>query len=76
MGKREMQEIASIIKLVLSHTKASVVAAGANAGKPSKANYELDREVAQQARGRVSALLGDFPVYPELDLDFLTKHFG
>ena len=71
-----MAEIAAIIKLVLSNTKAGVIAGGPNAGKPSKANYVLDESVRAEARQRVTALLSRFPVYPELDLAFLERHFG
>ena len=49
---------------------------GPAAGEPSKANYLLEEPARAQARDRVRALLGQYPVYPELDLDFLLKHFG
>ena len=75
MGPDEMTEIASIFKLVLSNTKQGVIASGPNAGKPSKANYLLDEAAASEARSRVKALLDHYPVYPELDLEFLQKHF-
>lgn len=76
MGVDEMREIAAIMKLVLANTKQGVVEKGPNAGKPSKVNYELDPKAADEARARVKALLDRFPVYPELDLAFLQKHFG
>ena len=76
MGVAEMKEIASIIKFALSNTKAGVVESGANAGKPSKINYTIDAKALEQAKARVKALLDRFPVYPELDLAFLQKHFG
>ena len=76
MGKAEMVEIASILHLVLSNTKPAKVATGANAGQESKANYQIDPKVAQAAQGRVQALLGRFPLYPELDLEFLLSPFG
>ena len=75
MGAAEMKEIAAIFKLVLSHTKSGVIESGPNAGKPSKANYVLDPAAASQAQRRVKALLDEFPVYPELDLGLLQKHF-
>jgi glycine hydroxymethyltransferase len=37
MGESEMKEIASIIALVLNHTKPLILTKGANAGQPSKA---------------------------------------
>ena len=76
MGSKEMKEIAGIIKLVLSGTKPATLDSGPNAGKPSKAQYELDPKVHDEAQGRVKALLDRFPVYPELDLAFLQEHFG
>jgi glycine hydroxymethyltransferase len=76
MGKKEMKEIAAIIKLVLSNTTPAIVAEGKNAGEKSKAKYAIDAAARKQAVDRVSALLGRFPVYPELDLAFLQKQFG
>ena len=75
MGAKEMQEIASIIKYVLSNTKPKILTKGKNAGQPSKAKYDIDQGVIDEAIKRVSALLGRYPVYPELDLDFLMKYF-
>ncbi len=76
MGEPEMREIASIIKSVLDGTKATLLTSGPNAGKPSKRQYELDGKVRDEARQRAHALLERFPVYPQLDLAFLEKHFG
>ena len=76
MGTEEMKEIAAIIKLVLSGTQPAILESGKNAGQPSKRQYTLDPGIAQQARERTKALLDRFPVYPELDLPFLQKHFG
>ena len=42
----------------------------------SKAKYVTEQSALDEARGRVKALLDRFPVYPELDLYLLTKHFG
>ncbi len=75
MGVGEMEEIASIIKLVLANTKPATIQSGKNAGKPSKAKYEIDAAVVSEAGGRVHDLLKRYPLYPELDLDFLEKHF-
>ncbi len=75
MGEEEMKEIAAIIKLVASNTKAGVVKTGPNAGKPSKTEFVLDEAARDQARTRVSNLIKKYPVYPELDLDFLKKSF-
>ncbi len=76
MGTEEMKEIAGIIKYVLSNTKPKILTKGKNAGKPSKAKYDIDQNVIEKAQKRVNGLLGRYPVYPELDLDFLMKHFS
>lgn len=75
MGTAEMLEIAKIIKLVVSNTKPSIMEKGANAGKPSKTGYVIDQAAKTEAQARVKAMLSRFPVYPELDLDFLKEHF-
>jgi glycine hydroxymethyltransferase len=76
MGTAEMQEIAAIIHLVLSHTKPTRVAIGKNCGELSKAKYEIEPAVKATAQERVRQLLRQFPVYPQLDLGFLQKYFG
>jgi glycine hydroxymethyltransferase len=72
MGPEQMKEIAAVIKLVLANTKADT----AKSGKPSKAKYILDEGARKEAADRVHGLLSDYPVYPELDLELLQKHFG
>ncbi|MGD9156265.1 MAG: glycine hydroxymethyltransferase [Bacillota bacterium] len=76
MGDAEMGEIVAIIALVLANTKPAVVASGQRAGELSKAKYTLAPEVKTVARERVRQLLSRFPIYPQLDLAFLQKHFG
>ncbi|HYH03237.1 MAG TPA: glycine hydroxymethyltransferase [Bacillota bacterium] len=76
MGAAEMKEIASIIKLVLANTKPAVIESGKNAGELSKAKYVTDSAAKNEASARVQKLLQRFPVYPQLDLDFLQKYFG
>jgi len=75
MADTEMAEIAGIIRLVLDNTKAEVLTSGANAGKPSKRKYVLDTGAKTEAQQRIKALLGKFPVYPEIDLDILQASF-
>jgi glycine hydroxymethyltransferase len=75
MGVREMQEIAAITKLVLSHSKPEVTTAGPGAGTPSKAKYAIDPAALREGQARVRNLLERFPVYPNLDLALLQKHF-
>jgi glycine hydroxymethyltransferase len=62
MGKPEMQEIAAIVKQVLSATRA----APGPKGEPSKAKYSVEPAAAEAARSRVAELLGRYPLYPEL----------
>jgi glycine hydroxymethyltransferase len=68
MGRAEMQEIARIIKLVLSNTRPSLTASG----KPGLARYDLDEASQAQARQRVQDLLARYPLYPELDATLLA----
>jgi glycine hydroxymethyltransferase len=75
MAAHEMAEIAAIIKNVLAATKPEMIAEGDNKGKPGKAKYVLDANVKKQARIRVQELLKKFPVYPQIDLEFLKKYF-
>lgn len=76
MGDKEMREIAAITHLVLSRSKAEIATSGAGAGTPSKAKYSIDPGALAEGRSRVRALLQQFPVYPNLDLALLQKHFG
>ncbi|HRD55210.1 MAG TPA: hypothetical protein PLC42_02325, partial [Parachlamydiaceae bacterium] len=66
MGEQEMQEIASIILDVLSHTKPAMVE---KTGNPSRANAVTDATILESAREKVQSLLNRFPLYPEIDLD-------
>lgn len=75
MGMEEVKEIANIIELVVKNTKAGIIKKGKNEGKPSKIAYILDENTKTEAKNRVKSLLDRYPVYPELDLDFLKKHF-
>lgn len=67
MGPSEMKEIASIIKLVLSHVTSTTTASG----KKSLTKYTLDAKVSQEAQQRIRALLDRYHLYPELDLELL-----
>lgn len=73
MGAEQMREIAAIHHLVLTKIKPATIESGKNAGKPSKARYEIEPGVIEEARGRVQALLDQFPLYPELDLETLES---
>jgi glycine hydroxymethyltransferase len=76
MGAAEMKEMAAIFKLVLANIKPEQITSGENTGKASKAKYIIDQKAKAEARSRVKALLERFPVYPELNLEFLMKYFG
>lgn len=75
MRDAEMKEIAAILFMVLSNTQPLEITSGENAGTRSKAKYSIDQQVISGARERIGKLLGSFPVYPNLDLDFLQKAF-
>jgi glycine hydroxymethyltransferase len=59
MGPGEMREIAAIVHTVLAATRAV---------PDSKAKYELDPSVGDQARSRAGDLLDRFPLYPGIAL--------
>jgi glycine hydroxymethyltransferase len=68
MGKDEMREIARIIHAVLSATHPGTITSGANAGKASLAQFELDPRARETARARVAELLSQFRLYPGIEL--------
>ena len=76
MGESEMAEIASVLKLLLSSSSPEKITRGRSAGTLSKARYRTDESALTEARSRVADLLQRFPVYPELDLDFLQRSFA
>ena len=69
MGKTEMDEIASVVALVLKNVKPGKTKSGAL----DKTKYTLDETVRGQAHARVKSLLDSYPVYPEIDLPFLVE---
>lgn len=73
MGQAEMEEIGAVIALVLKGTSQAQDAK--DPAKKSKAKYLIEPRVKDEAIGRVKTLLDRFPVYPELDLNLLKKHF-
>lgn len=76
MGSEEMKEIADIIALVLEHTEPAIIQKGAKAGEKSKSRGKTDAAVKNEAQKRVLDLLNNFPLYKELDLEFLQKNFS
>ncbi|MDR0589283.1 MAG: glycine hydroxymethyltransferase [Spirochaetaceae bacterium] len=76
MTPAEMEELGSIIALVLKNTAAVENPGGA--GNPpgfSKVKYRINETARAEALSRVEKLLSRFPVYPELDLELLKKVF-
>ena len=76
MGTDEMREIASVIKFVLSNTRPSKITKGKSAGSLSRARFRTEEKALAEARSRTAELAERFPVYPELDLEYLQRHFG
>ena len=75
MGETEMAEIASIMASVLSATTPRPITRGRLAGQLSKARATSDAATVETARARVHDLLSAFPLYPDLDLDYLKRSF-
>jgi glycine hydroxymethyltransferase len=73
MTPKDMEELGSIITLVLKNTVPGPD--GKDPSKPSKTKYVVEPKVKAEALARVKKLLDRFPVYPELDLDLLKKEF-
>ena len=71
MGVSEMKEIAGVVATVLKATTPAMIE-GKNT--LSKAKYNLDASVIEAAKVRVAALLEDYVLYPEIDVDFLKKY--
>jgi len=65
MKAAEMEEVASILSLVLSNTTA----------ENSKVKYSVQERVLAEAHKRVANLLSQFVLYPEIDVPFLQKRF-
>lgn len=71
MGAAEMQEIARLIKLTLSNVSPKTTKKGEN----SRTYYNLDATTAREVQGRVEAVLSQFPLYPEINLEWLLSAF-
>ena len=73
MGKADMEELGSIIALVLKNTHPAPD--GKDPSKKSKAKYVIEEKAKAEALDRVKKLMDRFPVYPELDLGLLKQSF-
>ncbi len=76
MSEGEMGIIAKLISRVLMNIKSATIDGGPRDGQPSKAHYLFDDDLKQEIRKQVAALLQRFPLYPEIDLEFLEQHWG
>jgi len=74
MGEAEMTELGELLAKVITTVKQAKDAK--DPAKNSKAKYIIDEAVKKEVHARVKALMDRFPVYPELDLNFLKKHFN
>ena len=75
MTTDDMKEIASIIAYIIKNTKPATIKKGKNEGKLSKAKVDITDDVVANAKARVKIVVDKYPVYPELDLDFMRKHY-
>ncbi|MFW5960517.1 MAG: glycine hydroxymethyltransferase, partial [Chitinivibrionales bacterium] len=76
MDKKDMEKIASVIEKVIKNMKPSIIESGKNKGKQSRAKYTIDQNIIEEAKKEVKEIMEAKPLYPELDLEFLEKHFG
>ena len=75
MGTQEMKTIAETLKIVLENTTPDTINKGSKAGQLSKAKFNLNEDSLNQARANVTKLLEQFPLYPELDINYLEDYF-
>jgi len=73
MGEAEMTELGELIAKVIKGTTQAQDAK--DPSKKSKAKYTVSEAVKSEVHERVKSLLGRFPVYPQLDLEFLKRNF-
>jgi glycine hydroxymethyltransferase len=71
MKEADMEELGGIIVSVLKAVKP----AADSKGGVSRIRYIIEESVKREALNQVAKLITRFPVYPELDLDYLKKAF-
>ncbi|GHU37129.1 serine hydroxymethyltransferase [Spirochaetia bacterium] len=71
MKEPEMEELASIISMVLKNTEAD----SKDEHVKSRSKYQIKPDIQREALARVGQLLSRFPLYPELNLELLEKAF-
>ena len=69
MGPEEMRELAQIIRLVLANTRPGLT----SKGEVSRSSYRLEEAAKAEAQNRIHNLLDRYPLYPELNLDWLLE---
>jgi len=74
MTESEMTELGELIAKVIKGTTQTQDTK--DPSKKSKAKYTVSETVKSEIHARVKSLLGRFPVYPQLDLEFLKKNFS
>lgn len=65
MKEAEMDEVADLIALVLKNTRPRIVE---KTGLNSRARGETPQRILEEVKQRIAALLGCFPLYPELTI--------
>jgi glycine hydroxymethyltransferase len=75
MGRDEMRGIARLLKDVLSNITPITLTTGKRKGEESRSKFNIPRSVQERINQEVGELLDSYPVYPELDLEFLEKEF-
>jgi glycine hydroxymethyltransferase len=73
MGANEMSEIGGLLADIIKGT--AQLPDKKDPSKNSKAKYTIDVNVKAGILERVKILMDKFPVYPELDLEFLKEYF-
>jgi glycine hydroxymethyltransferase len=73
MAEAEMAELGGLLADVIKGT--TQAKDKRDPSKNSKAKYIIDESVKNNVHKRVKAIMDRFPVYPELDLELLKKHF-
>ena len=71
----DMADIAMIIVDVLSSAHPVILTKGEHAGEKSKVKAVAPKKTMELARKRVGELLKKYPVYPEIDLEWLKEEF-
>ena len=71
----DMADIAMIIVDVLSSAHPVTLTKGEHAGEKSKVKAVAPKKTMELARKRVGELLKKYPVYPEIDLEWLKEEF-